>query len=131
MSAQVNFRLAGPAKPILLVPTSINGTGPYQFALDTGASLTILSAELAHRLGVEKGEAKEGIGAGGPLAVSRSRVESLAVGAARRENLPVGVADLTPLSEAVGTTLEGILGYNFLKGFRVTIDYPHATLRLE
>lgn len=30
-----------------------------------------------------------------------------------------------------GAELEGILGYNFLKAFRLSIDYPEATLRLQ
>ena len=37
---------------------------------------------------------------------------------------------LGPIGQAVGTQVDGIVGYNFLRGFRVTIDYPAATLSL-
>lgn len=60
-----------------------------------------------------------------------SRVESLAIGTAKLENLHVAIADLNALSQAAGVKLEGIIGYNFLKSFRVTIDYPKGLLRLE
>jgi hypothetical protein len=35
---------------------------------------------------------------------------------------------LDMLSTAVGAKLDGIIGYNFLNLFRVTIDYPRTTL---
>ena len=38
---------------------------------------------------------------------------------------------LTMLSRVTGAGLDGIIGYNFLKAFRVTINYPDRVLRLE
>ena len=131
MSAEVPFKTAGPAKPVILVPTFVNGRGPYEFALDTGASLTVLSAELARGLGMGTGETKEGMGAGGRVQVVVSSIASLAVGSAKVENLQVAITDLRALAQAAGTRLEGIIGHNYLKVFRVTIDYPQQILRLE
>lgn len=128
---EVNFRLAAACKPIVLVPTFLNGMGPYEFALDTGASLTVISADLAHSLEIKSGEAKEGMGCGGKVEVAISRVASLAVGSARLENPEVAIADLGVLSQAVGAKLDGIIGYNYLKDFKVTIDYPKGRLRLQ
>ena len=59
-------------------------------------------------------------------------VQSLAVEAAEVTDLRVAVAGfLGALSQAIGTELLGIIGYNYLQAFRVTIDYPGAILRLE
>ncbi len=77
---EVSFQIASAAKPVILVPTWINEQGPYEFALDTGASLTVVSEDLARSLQVQAEEARQGIGAGGKVAVSMGRVESLAVG---------------------------------------------------
>jgi predicted aspartyl protease len=52
MSREVTFKLAGAHAPLILVPTFVNGQGPYDFVLDTGASATLLSPELAERLGL-------------------------------------------------------------------------------
>jgi hypothetical protein len=42
------------------------------------------------------------------------------------------VVDFLPaLSQALATRLDGIIGYNFLKEFRVTIDYPNETLSFD
>jgi predicted aspartyl protease len=128
---QIKFRLAHPAKPLLLVPTLVNGKGPYQFALDTGASTTVVSPELAQNLGIRSTSAAAMTGGGGKVQAAIGKVESLAVGAAKVEDLPVMVADfLVMLSQATATKLDGIIGYNFLKEFRVTIDYPNERLYL-
>lgn len=128
---EISFRLGGPSKPVVLVPASINGKGPYLFALDTGAGQTVLSSELANELGLKQGEKKEAVGAGGKVSVSMSMVDSIAIGAAKVDNLSVVITDLSLLRMATGEKLDGILGYNYLKNFRVTIDYPKKLLRLE
>jgi hypothetical protein len=55
----------------------------------------------------------------------------LAVGQVEVKGLRVAVMDLGVLSRAAGVRLQGIIGYNFLKSFRVTIDYPRKLLRLD
>jgi predicted aspartyl protease len=131
MAVKINFQLGGPSKPIVLVPVLVNGQGPYQFALDTGAGQTVVSSELAEEAALDQGEEKEGLGAGGKVSVSLSSVNSIAVESARLENLPVVITDLSTLRLAIGGKLDGILGYNFLKSFKVTIDYPKEELSLE
>ncbi|MBI1729075.1 aspartyl protease family protein [Candidatus Acetothermia bacterium] len=129
--AQIKFRLAHPAKPLILVPTLVNGKGPYQFALDTGASTTVISPELAQNLSIKSTSAAAMTGGGGKVQAAIGRVESLAVGGAKVEDLPVMVADfLVMLSQATGSKLDGIIGYNFLKEFRVTLDYPNERVCL-
>ena len=131
MSTQLSFRLAGPARPIILVPTFVNGRGPYEFALDTGAAVTVLSPELAAALGLTSAEAREGMGAGGKIQVGITSIQSLAVGTAGIENLQAAIADLSGIGKAAGVRLDGIIGHNYLRHFVVTIDYPACSLRLD
>jgi predicted aspartyl protease len=131
MPVEITLKLGGPSKPIVLVPTMVNAKGPYQFALDTGAGQTVVSPELAQDLGLDLGEKKEGLGAGGKVSVSLSKVDSIAVGTAKVGTVPVVVTDLSALRSALGDKLDGILGYNYLKSFKVTIDYPGGVLRIE
>jgi hypothetical protein len=64
--------------------------------------------------------------------VSRVQLSSLAVGAARRENLAAAASDfLTQLNAELGSKLQGIVGYDFLRHYRVTLDYPRGMLSLE
>lgn len=131
MPIEIEFQLGAPSKPVVLVPALVNGKGPYQFALDSGAGQTVVSSELAKELGLEQGEKKEALGAGGKVAISLSKVSSIAVGSAKLEDLPVVITELGLLRLAIGGKLDGILGYNYFKNFKVTIDYPKGVLRLE
>jgi predicted aspartyl protease len=129
--AEIPFRLAAPTKPLVMVPAFIAGQGPYAFAVDTGASTTVISPELARSLSLEQAPSGPVTAAGGVITTTMARVASLSVGTARRGHLAVLTADfLGQLGAAVGTTVDGVLGYNFLRHFRVTIDYPELTLWL-
>lgn len=130
MLSEVYFRLAGGAQPLVLVPVHVNGEGAYDFVLDTGAGTSLLSPELARELNVEGAETKEAQTAGGKVSVAVGSVESLAIGTAKVENLQVAMTDLSDLSKAVGAKVDGDIGYNYLKHFRVTIDYGSNILRL-
>jgi predicted aspartyl protease len=129
--AEVAFRLAGPVKPLVLVPVFVNGRGPHAFVLDTGASATVLSPDLAAALRIETVASEPMTGAGGVLQATLGRVSSLTVGSAALQDVSVMVADfLTELGNVVGEKLDGVLGYNFLRHFRVTLDYPNGVLWL-
>ena len=117
-----------------MVPAFVNGQGPFPFALDTGASRTVISTGLSRRLGLDLVQAPPMTAGGGSGRVSATVgwVESLRVGDNAVGRLEVMAAEfMTSLSEALGTPLEGIIGYNFLRQFTVTIDYPGARLRLD
>jgi hypothetical protein len=53
------------------------------------------------------------------------------LGAARIDSLAVIVADFfAMLSDALGAKLDGIVGYNFLRNYKVAFDYLNETLSL-
>ena len=130
-SACVPFRLAGGAQPLILVPVDVNGRGPFDFILDTGAGTSLLTPDLAKELNVEILGSKEGQSAGGKVAVSLGRAASLAVGGAQLDDLDLGIVDLAHIGATVGAKIDGDLGYNFLRHFRVTIDYRKCEIRLD
>jgi hypothetical protein len=130
-SATVRFRLAGGAQPLILVPVDVNEQGPFDFILDTGAGTSLLSIELAEKLKVKVLGSKQGQSAGGAVSVSLAKVDSFSVGHARLPDIDVGIVDLKQIGTTVGAKIDGDLGYNFLKSFRVSIDYEKCQLRLD
>lgn len=130
-SAEVPFRLAGGAQPLMLIPVFVNDGGPFEFIFDTGAGTTLLSATLAEPLHVNLTGSKQGHTAGGAIEVKVGSVESIAVGELVRENAPVAVTDLSPLERAVGAKIDGDLGHDFFGNCRVAIDYRRRVLRLD
>lgn len=131
--AGVPIRLAGPGEAALLVPVRINGQGPYDFVLDTGATLTCVDAELADSLGLEEPAGRVGFGAGiegAPGSMRLVEIDSLSVGDARAEGLTGCALDLEQI-RTMGIEARGLLGLNFLTSFRVTLDFAADRLTLE
>ena len=130
-SAKVKFRLPGGAQPLILLPVKVNGEGPFEFILDTGAGTSLLSSDLAKRLQLKVLGSKEGQSAGGKVSVSLAQVDSLAVGDAKLHDVDVGIVDLSHIGKTIGAKIDGDLGYNFLRHFRITIDYGICELRFD
>src|SRR5438093_9055823 len=129
--AKVKFRLAGGSHPLILLPVHVNDHGPFDFILDTGAGTSLLTPELAKQFNVKVIGSREGQSAGGKIAVSLGKANSLAVGDAKIHGVDVGIVDLTNVAKTIGAKIDGDLGYNFLKHFRVTIDYDEREIRFD
>ena len=130
-SSKVKFRLAGGAQPLILLPVQVNDRGPFDFILDTGAGTSLLSNEIAKQLEVKTIGSKEGQSAGGKVAVSLAKLDSLTVGKTKLDEVDVGIVDLTHIGKTIGAKIDGDLGYNFLKHFRVTINYRDCEIHLD
>jgi predicted aspartyl protease len=129
---EIAFRWANAEDPLVVLPVFVNERGPYDFALDTGASRTVISLEVATEFGLVTEKSSQLTAGGGNGTVSRVQLSSLAVGAARQENLAAAAADfLTQLNAELGSNLQGIVGYDFLRHYRVTLDYPRGVLSLD
>ena len=131
-AGEIAFRWANAEDGLVVVPVFVNQKGPYDFALDTGASRTVISLEVAAEFGLATEKISQLTAGGGTGTVSRVQLNSLAVGAARQENLAAAASDfLTKLNAELGSNLQGIVGYDFLRHYRVTLDYPRGMLSLH
>ncbi len=113
-----------------IVPVHIQGQGPYRFLLDTGASYSIVSREIAQAFDLPKGEPHSARGPSGAIDAYGSCVATLSVGDAGLSNLPVSVMDCTQVSGYVYDWVDGYLGTNFLEHFEITLDYCSQNITL-
>lgn len=114
---------------IAFVPVSIAGERPFLFALDTGASSTVLSTEIASSLNLPRtGEQRRVTGVVGAETEQVVRVEDWSVGDVHLSSAEVVAIDLPkPNSEG----LQGLLGSEVLSRFgEVVVDYGRQELRL-
>jgi predicted aspartyl protease len=110
----------------------VNSLKTYQFVLDTGASQTVISPALAEQTFMRTMAGDSLIGAGGLVTGSSGMVKSLRIHGASVENVSVVISDaFAPLNQVVGVTIDGILGYDVLRAFRLIIDYPSGTLQFQ
>jgi predicted aspartyl protease len=119
-AARLDFTM-GP-RGHLLMPAIINGSAQGTFALDTGASSTVITPEFAARVdSLKRGESAHAIGAHSTTSVEIVRLESLRLG---ELDIGEGRAVIMDLSHVNGPdmTLDGIVGNNYLDQFDVVID---------
>jgi len=137
VAGEAPFRLAGPGGAMLLVSVEVNGQGPYDLVLDTGATLTCFDQTVADELQLPRAVGAVGYGAGvgtaGPMRLVR--VDSLRLGAAHAERLTACVLDLQHLQQlrtftGGATEVHGLLGLNFLRNYRVTLDFERNVVAL-
>jgi predicted aspartyl protease len=108
-----------------------DGRGPFQFAIDTGTSTSAISQDLARDLGLCGSPIGPVTTGGAPIAMAAAQTKTLRVGHAEVGGLDVIIGEfLTRLSKVVGSQLDGIVGYNFLRNFKVAIDYPNELFSL-
>ena len=128
----VQFRMAAPNDAAIIVKVKVNGQGPYDFVLDTGATFTCLDNELADELKLPEWKGSFGtvvVGPGGG-AMKLLKIDTLEVGEAKATGLMACSLDLNRISPP-GLGIKGLVGLNFLKPYRVTIDFEKKSLRLE
>ncbi|MHA1934980.1 MAG: aspartyl protease family protein [Candidatus Thorarchaeota archaeon] len=116
------------------IPIYVNNEGPFTFTLDTGATATTLSKSLAEKLGIEvyEGDKKfaSGVG-GGEIPVLSAKVERLQLGSVIIENEEILVIDFHSIFGGTGSCMNGVIGHNHLKDYRMSVNYRTKTLGLD
>lgn len=113
---------------IIFVQAMVNDKGPFDFIFDTGASVTVLRPDFAKAQGIEADKTNKMPGAN-QFAV----VKSIGVGKNLVKDLKVAVmavpqADV-PLS-LLGKKYCGILGFNYISRFELTLNYEKKFIKL-
>jgi predicted aspartyl protease len=130
-AGEIAFEMASPGEAAILVPVTINGKGPFQFVLDTGATLTCVGEHLTADLALPVSTTMRGIGAsiGASGNIKLVDLATLTIGGATLEDVTACSIDLGNV-KALGITADGLLGLNVLKQFDVAIDFERQVLRL-
>lgn len=108
---------------------------PLNFIVDTGASISVVSAELARTEEMSRFEQKTRLRVFGAAGVSEDvatlLLPRLTVGDYTHANLSAVVLDMSAINETTGFEQTGIIGGNVLRRFRVTFDFRRGLVRLD
>jgi predicted aspartyl protease len=104
----------------------INGMGPFQFMVDTGATTTVIAARHLTTLGTKPLGQVTVVGTTGTASMPLVRLDKLQTGAVTKPDLDVAVL---PDSELAGE--DGILGGDVFVGRRLVFDIRGKSVRLE
>jgi predicted aspartyl protease len=109
----------------LTVPVHIDGSGPYDFMIDTGSQATAVTREINATLALRPAGTATLVGMASRRAVEMVEVARLDIGSHTITDLSAPVLE----REHVGA--DGIVGLDSLQDFRVMIDFRDQTIALE
>jgi predicted aspartyl protease len=121
---------------LISVETEFDGNPFVNVILDSGASSTVISVAAVERLKlgdqIIKGQTTSVIGAAGITEnVQMLFIRKCRVADQLQSNLRALVLDFGAINETSGFEQSGILGGDFLRHFRLTIDFNRALLALQ
>lgn len=110
--------------PGMTVPVMINGQGPFQFAIDSGSTTTLISEELAERLQLPQGKTVRVHAMGGTARIRTVKIANIEVSANKQSDLELVAVSRDNLEA------DGLVGLNLLKKQRITMDFRERTIRI-
>lgn len=116
---------------VIIFQGSMRGTGPYNFLLDTGANPSAVDLSTARSAHLFLDEARSGVaeGAGGDrVTIFAARIDALVAGQFHADNIDAVAVDLSAIGRRLGIPLHAVLGYSFLAGRVLQIDYAPRTI---
>lgn len=110
----------------IVVPVMVNGRGPFQFILDTGANTTVLAPHLAEQIGlkVDVDQPVMMSGVTGSSSVPTAEVDRVEAGAISLEGRRLAVAQ----ASLIGT--DGVLGVDGLKDKLIVADFGRDRIQV-
>ncbi|WP_162139985.1 retroviral-like aspartic protease family protein [Sphingomonas sp. Mn802worker] len=106
----------------MTVPVQIAGAGPYRFIIDTGAQRSVISRQLARRLGLPAGRRVRLTAMTGTSIVDTVVIPSLSVSTLGGERIEA------PALDGVDLGALGLLGIDTLQRHRLVIDFDEARM---
>lgn len=111
----------------ITVPVMIDGRGPFDFVVDTGASRTLIFKNLAVQLAIPNtpGETVRILGVGSQARLPTYRVGDVAVGSVSLDDLSTVILDDWRVGQR---TPQGVLGLDFLARYLLAFDAETMTV---
>ncbi len=114
---------------LIIIPVMVNGEGPYDFVVDTGATVTVFFDNLARNQPLSPifGDERRIVGLSSAAWLPAKSAPALEIGALRFANHPVVVIDDWAPDRP---TPQGVIGLDILEDYLVVFDTARAMMRL-
>lgn len=128
----VTFKMV---KNLMIIKLTVNGKGPFNFVLDTGVGLFLISdPKLIDSVSIKNLRSINitGFGDGDPLSAYVTPTIDVGFGSTNAKGLSAAILkkDIFELSNYVGMPIHGLIGYEFFNSFIVKINFALNTLTI-
>lgn len=114
----------------VMVPVTVNGSGPYDFMLDTGSTITSVDRELGQELALQPRGEGVVMTLTDRTPASLAVAHRVAIGPVTEQNVEVMIRDLSGLRH-IAPTARGVLGQNALNHADFLLDYRHKLMLFD
>lgn len=125
--ASVPFELFGDH---IFIQLSVDNSEPVDFIFDTGDGLTVLDTDIAEELNLEPDHAEVKTSAQGSIKGSLIEHNTIEIGDVHLEEVELYTTSLNHLEMSIGRNIDGIIGYDLLKNYVVSIDYDDMLMKI-
>lgn len=115
---------------VIFLQVHVNNSPPLWFILDTGAGASVISASRAKNLGLSGKVEVNGRGMGGSVKGTLINGATISVSGVEVFNQRIAALPIDPLTPRLGRTVDGFIGYDFIKQFVFEINYVAKIINL-
>ena len=124
-----------PSRGLVEVEVTIDGRIDGRFGIDTGADHLYVDKTFADKnrlVYYDEMDNRRIVGVAGSSAGNYAQLRSMAIGDERLYNLRAIVTDLAAVAGPLaGAPPDGLIGFDVIRRFYVTVDYPNSRLELN
>jgi hypothetical protein len=123
-AAEDTFKARSDLAQRLTLPVRLNRAGPFQLFVDTGANVAAIADDVAQRLGLVPGEAREIRGIAGVKSAPFVTIDRVVTGHYIRRNMTFAVLPRANLAS------DGLLGVDWVDRKELTMDFESRSLSI-
>lgn len=114
----------------IFISVSVDDSEPVDFIFDTGDGLAVIDLDVANnlRLGMDHKASKTS--AQGSISGALIKHNKIEINDVKLEDIELYSTNLNHLEQSVGRNIDGIIGYDLLKNYVVTVDYDDMEFKL-
>jgi len=114
----------------IFIKLKVNNSRDLDFIFDSADALTVLNEGVAKEIGLPLDHKAVKLSAGGSTSGALVKHQKVEINNLEIKNIEVYATDLNHLEISIGRKIDGIIGFDILDNYSVTIDYDKMEFRV-
>lgn len=114
----------------VFIKIKVNNSRDLNFIFDTGDGLTVLNIKTAQELGMSPGSEATTTSAEGTIKGNYVKHQKIEINNLELKNVNIYETSLSHLEISIGKNIDGIIGYDMLKAYTISMNYDKKIMDL-